>query len=224
MNNETNIPQKEEVKNNRNLVIGGVIAAAILSIGMLTSSYAFTPNEQNPNGDEGCARGPHMEMREEVEDALENDDYNAWADAMANHPKAEGLINEDTFNTLKQAHALHEAGDDEGAKALLDDAGIKPMGERGGMHEEMSAAHDALENNDYNAWAEAMANHPNAEEFVNENTFNTLQEAQALREAGDNEGAKALLEDAGIKLPQKGQHMKGKGGFRGMPGQQAEQK
>lgn len=70
--------------------------------------------------------------------------------------------------------------------------------------ERLDAVHQALENNDYTAWSEALANHPKAEEFVSEETFAKLQEAHALVEAGDREGAKALLDEAGIHPPKSG--------------------
>jgi hypothetical protein len=62
--------------------------------------------------------------------------------------------------------------------------------------EEMKALFAA---GNYEAWAEVMAEKPNAEEFVTEDNFNVLVEAYQLREAGDNEAARELLESHGIK-------------------------
>jgi hypothetical protein len=56
---------------------------------------------------------------------------------------------------------------------------------------------------DYDAWAEAMADKPNAEEFVTEENFDVLVQAHELREAGDMEAARELLESNGIKPPKK---------------------
>ncbi|MBU0531642.1 MAG: hypothetical protein ABIG32_02630 [Candidatus Uhrbacteria bacterium] len=76
-------------------------------------------------------------------------------------------------------------------------------------HQEQRAEHRAemkelFAAGDYEAWAEFMADKPNAAEFVTEENFNTLVEAHALLEAGDRKGARELLDAAGIKPPMKG--------------------
>lgn len=168
--------------------MGAAVLSLIATIGLTALTQA--------------APGGNSENREAVHQALESGDYQAWSDALANHPKAEEFVNEETFAVLQEAHALKEAGDREGARALLEEAGIQHPGKhRGGENRE--AMKNAIESGDYQAWAELLADKPNAEEFVNEETFAALQEAHALNEAGDREGAKALLEEAGIKRPGK---------------------
>lgn len=71
------------------------------------------------------------------------------------------------------------------------------------------AARTAIENNDYSAWATAVAGTPRADK-VDATTFSKLVEAHSLREAGDHEGAKAIMQELGFKKPH-GKH----GGPRG---------
>lgn len=147
------------------------------------------------------------EQMSEIRDAIDANDYQAWADAMSEHPGAEEFITQENFDVLVQAHELKESGDREGAKALLEEAGIKRpkkfRGNRGQRGEKFQAIRDAVEAGDYQAWVEAMADHPNGDELINEETFSVLQEAHVLREAGDKDAAKALLEEAGLR-PDKG--------------------
>ncbi len=171
-----------------------------LATTMLTTGIAMASTNAAEPTDDTRVR-PTQEQREGVKDAIANNDYVAWAEALASHPKAEEFVNEATFSVLVQAHQLAEAGDREAAKELLQENDIKRPGRRG--HGPKKEVREAVANGDYQAWAELLADKPNAEEFVNEATFATLQEAHALAEAGDKEGAKALLEEAGIKRPGK---------------------
>lgn len=78
---------------------------------------------------------------------------------------------------MEKARELFQAGDLEGAKAILDEAGIKPP--RG---------------------------HRNKGQFMKNLTEEqkaALEEAKELFEAGDKEGGMAILEEAGIKFPRK---------------------
>jgi len=71
-------------------------------------------------------RADRAENREQMKELFAAGDYEAWVEHMADKPNAEEFVTEDNFNTLVEAHALLEAGDKEGARELLDDAGIKP--------------------------------------------------------------------------------------------------
>jgi hypothetical protein len=191
--------------NNKLKTVGLSLAGvSLLATGIVAlAAQAAEPSdnsERNERSEHRGERGDHKESFAEVKEAIENNDYAAWAEAMSQHPKAEEFVTEDNFNTLVQAHDLMEAGDKEGAKALLEEAGIKRPGKhRDERGERFQAVRSAIESGDYQAWADAMAEHPNADIEINEATFATLQEAHTLMEAGDKEGAKALLEEAGIK-------------------------
>jgi hypothetical protein len=56
----------------------------------------------------------------------------------------------------------------------------------------------AIKNGDYRAWADLMKDKPNADEFVNEETFAKLKEANELMQAGDNEAAKEIMDELGV--------------------------
>ena len=64
----------------------------------------------------------------------------------------------------------------------------------------MEATRVAIENNDYQAWATAVSGTPMAEK-VDATTFSKLVEAHNLRESGDHEGARAIMEELGLKGP-----------------------
>lgn len=81
---------------------------------------------------------------------------------------------------LEQAKTLRESGDSEGAKAVLEAAGV-PMPPFG--------PHDHDDENRPELTDEQKA---------------VLEQAKALRDSGDEAGAKALLEQAGIQPPQHG--------------------
>ena len=181
------------------LLATGIVALTTQAAEPMTSSDEAREHRQE-------RRGEHKENFAAVKEAVQNNDYTAWAEAMSEHPKGEEFVTQENFDTLVQAHELMEAGDKEGAKALLEEAGIKRPGKfkgHGQRGQKFQEVREAVESGDYTAWAEAMANHPNAEIEINEATFATLQEAHELMEAGDKEGAKALLEEAGIKRPGK---------------------
>jgi len=72
------------------------------------------------------------------------------------------------------------------------------------------AAHTALENNDFAAWTAAVAGTPQADK-VDATTFSKLVEAHNLREAGDHEGARAIMEELGLEKGGKGHKGKGRG-------------
>jgi len=179
------------------LIVGAAILSLIATAGITAVSQA-APNEEN--------QSLRTERFEQSRQAIENNDYQAWVESLGDHPKADEFVTEETFEILQEAHRLAEAGDKEGARALLQDAGIKRPGKhRRGGGEQPEAVREALQNNDYQAWAELLANHPNADAFVNESTFAVLREAYLLKEAGDREGARALLQEAGIKHPRRAQ-------------------
>lgn len=70
--------------------------------------------------------------REQVQQAITNNDYSAWASAMTTRvteirqqaTDLEAKINQDTFNKLTQAHQLMQAGKTDEAKAIFDELGM----------------------------------------------------------------------------------------------------
>jgi hypothetical protein len=174
---------------------------ALLAV-MLTTLIAGTQAVSADDHSQEFDREAHKQIHEQVHAALEVGDYQAFKEATADSPRAD--ITEDQFNTLIEAHELREAGNHEGAKALLDEAGIeRPKHKDRGQHKgpKNEEARAALEAGDYQAFQEATADGPRAN--ITEDQFNVLIEAHELREAGDNEGAKSLLEEAGFERPER---------------------
>ncbi|MFA6253029.1 MAG: hypothetical protein WCV69_02060 [Patescibacteria group bacterium] len=75
--------------------------------------------------------------REQMQQAITNNDYGAWQTAMTTRvtemrqqaTDLEAKINQDTFNKLSQAHQLMQAGKIDEAKAIFDELGMfGPMG------------------------------------------------------------------------------------------------
>lgn len=129
--------------------------------------------------------GPNQEQREALDAALTNNDYDAFVTLTADAPFADELTPE-IFAKLVEAHTLMEAGDMDGAKELLSSLdlplpipGVGPMGRpEGGRHD----AHQA--------WMEELTDEQK----------NLLEQAHTLRENGDEEGARAILDS--LDLPQ----------------------
>lgn len=192
------------------MIQGLALSAITLGVGSY-SAFAAT-------ADQAVATRPAPPDRAAVEAAIAADDYAAFSGLTANSPRA---LEEAAFEILVQAHQLRDAGDQEGAHALLEannllmpKHGMMRPGEGKGDAEEgtdrpdpetmrarREAARAAIQANDYNAWVTAMADAPHAETFVTQEHFDALVQAEVLIQAGDREGAKALLDAAGIRPP-----------------------
>ncbi len=96
---------------------------------------------------------------------------------------------EDAFEIRQNAEAE--------AQAVLDAAGVDPEAMHEAMHDyrevQREAFDAALEANDYEAFADLVANTPMADDLTEE-VFAKLVQAHALREAGDHDGARTIME------------------------------
>jgi hypothetical protein len=121
-------------------------------------------------------------------------------------------LTDEQTTALEEAAAIREAAHEEAAQ-VLEDAGIDETKMRE-IHTAMREAHQesfaavktAIENNDYTAFTAAVADSPMAEAIDSETDFTKLVEAHELREAGDHDGARAIMEELGLE---------GRGGFGG---------
>ncbi|MBU0647615.1 hypothetical protein KJ855_00370 [Patescibacteria group bacterium] len=151
----------------------------IISIGTIAATtasvYAFNPD-----------------IKDSIKEALANNDYAAWSEAIADSPRAEEMlatIDETNFDKLVEAHNLMEAGNKEGAKAIMEELGLDTQFQKGKHDgkfdpEQMQAVKDALDNNDYQAWVDAISQVPMGERFlevIDESNFDRLVEAHQLR-------------------------------------------
>ena len=194
-----------------------VLAGGLAAIVVATAVGAYAVDAHDSEG-ERPDRAQIEAVHEAARAAVEAGDYGAWAEALADAPKADERVNEMTFNVLVEASALRDAGDDEAARELLRENDIRPHrrghnkdGERPELSEEERAEREARRDEvrsavaagDYDAWATALADAPHADEFVNEANFTVIAEAHSLREAGDREAARDLLQENDIRLPGK---------------------
>lgn len=122
-------------------------------------------------------------------------------------PRARIQLSENQKTILAQIKTLYEQGKTEEAKALAKSSGIpkllKPF--RGSHkdhqwpnHENRKKIDEALANKDFNLFKTLIANTPFAS-IVTEETFLKLAEAHDLREKGDHEGARKIMEALGFK-------------------------
>lgn len=120
---------------------------------------------------------------------------------------------------LEEAHELRVAGAErESVRAVLDEAGFDRESLRAvrsqvreyrqTVRAEIKAAVAA---EDYEAFLAAAAGTKLADAVDSESDFERLVEAQALREAGDKEGAKAIMTELGIEKPEHRQGHRGHG-------------
>lgn len=124
-------------------------------------------------------------------------------------PRARVQLSETQKTVLAQIKTLHEQGRIEEAKALAKSSGIpkllKPF--RGDHknhtnkwpnHENRKKIDGALANKDFNLFKTLIVSTPFAS-IVTEETFFKLAEAYALREKGDYEGARKIMNELGFK-------------------------
>ncbi len=122
-------------------------------------------------------------------------------------------LTEEQTTALETAHEMRQSGaDKEAVLAILNDAGIDKEAIRAARkevhtdrHEKREAVHTALENGDYNAFMEAVAESPLAEKITSEADFARLVEAHELKEDGDYEGAQEIFSELGIERAEKGE-------------------
>ena len=125
-----------------------------------------------------------------------------------------GLSNEE-ISAFEEARELHMEGNKDAARDVLAEAGIDldTMHKvRMAMHEhkkEMrSAVDEAVKAKDFAAFVEAVEGSPLKDIVTTEADFNLFVEAHELREAGEREEAKKIMEELGF--PEKMGHVDGK--------------
>ena len=207
-----------------------LLSAAILSLIITSGSFSFasaqntdtetatgTDQELVQNKERGAGFAERFQNRKEmnqafseVREAIENDDYEAWANLMSQRNHDDSFINQETFEKLKEMHELRISGDEEAASAIAEELGVQKFGSKKKANAQFSAVKEAIENKDYEAWAALMADAPCKEDMdISEEAFQTHIQIHELMEAGDVDGANALMEELGIDRPVKGMHQDG---------------
>jgi hypothetical protein len=93
-------------------LLGVIYTGAMASTGFATEQPAWVQKMSAPL------------LHETVGKAIEDDDYNAFVNAIQGKPGAQAITHTQ-FDALVHAHQLHEDGDDTTAQQILHDAGIE---------------------------------------------------------------------------------------------------
>jgi ABC-type transport system substrate-binding protein len=178
---------------NNKIRISAALAAFIITT-VIGGAYTYAHSGRNP------------EAYKAMKTAIESNDYTAFINAVGADSKLAGEVTEDEFSTFVEAKQLKEEGNIEEAQALLEEIGVTKGFRKGKHHrkqfdtEKHEAIEAAIEANDYAAWLAAVGDTPKAE-MITEETFPILVEIHQLKEAGDHEGARDLMEEIGFKKP-----------------------
>ncbi len=105
-------------------LLAAFLGLLVTTLVVSSTSFAFG----GKRGDDASVN----DNREQVQTAITNNDYSAWASAMTTRvaemrqqaTDLESKINQDTFNKLTQAHQLMQAGKTAEAKAIFDEVGV----------------------------------------------------------------------------------------------------
>lgn len=63
-------------------------------------------------------------MRSAIDQAIETDDYEAFLAAIADSPLADIITTKEDFELFKEAHQLHENGEHQSAKEIMEELGL----------------------------------------------------------------------------------------------------
>jgi Spy/CpxP family protein refolding chaperone len=199
--------KKIKQKNNYKIITAAAALTAIIAIsGIAAGTYAY-------RGDfgEGKISGLNPEKNLAITEAFENKDYNAWLEAVGEEArnKAKNKINEEDFMKLAEMHNLIKEGKFEEAKEIREELGLqnpKGNGNRLNMNFDKKMipknkeAREAIENNDFQTWLNAIPEDCPARENITEENFSKLVEAHKLMQEGKFEEAKEIREELGLKV------------------------
>ncbi len=113
-------------------------------------------------------------------------------------------LSEDQISAFEEAKELRESGDKDGARDVLEEAGIdESVMEklRDVMKGQHSAVKTAVENNDFEAFKAAVAGSPLADIIDTSEEFAQFVKAHNLMKDGNKDDAKSIFEELGIKGP-----------------------
>lgn len=128
------------------------------------------------------------EHRNAVHKAVEDNDYQAFLEAVAGSPLSDIITSEQDFTQFVEAHQLMKDGDIDLAKEIFDDLGLdKPKGMM--AHKERS-----------------LQNAP----FWGQLTAEQQQAIEVAKKANDKETVRAILEEAGVERPNLGRALEHK--------------
>jgi len=166
---------------------------SVLTVMLLTGgSFAFAADTSRPYF--------NPVTREAVKEALKTGNFDVWRTLTEGRRIGE-LVTEDNFEKFAEAFRLREEGDEEEARAILKEIGVKHRFRRDfkfmrgfgthSMYNKDIAA--AIKVGDYNAFKEVTADtHLSG---ITEEQFSVITEAHRLMEAGDRDAARELIKE-----------------------------
>ena len=104
---------------NKSIKLGGVFAVVIATAFTLSSAMAY----QDDYSKQGPAYSP--ERHTAMTKAMENNDYAAWSELMADRGRVTKVINAENFGLFAEAHRLSEVGDVAGTDAIRGELGLR---------------------------------------------------------------------------------------------------
>ena len=104
---------------NKSIKLGGVFAVVMATAFTLSSAMAYQgdPAKEGPD----CSPERHTAMTE----AMDNGNYAAWSELMADRGRVARVINAENFAQFAEAHRLSETGDVAGADAIRGELGLR---------------------------------------------------------------------------------------------------
>ena len=131
-------------------------------------------------------------------------------------------LSDDQISAFEEARELRKDGDRDAARDVLVEAGVdedtlRDVKEAMREHrqETREAITAAVEDNDYEAFQEAIDGSPIADIVTTEDDFEKFVEAHELREDGEREEAREILEELGFEGKKRFGHGGQRGGFHG---------
>lgn len=118
--------------------------------------------------------------------AIDENDFQAFTLAIAGTPLADVITSEADFQSFKQAHALRDAGDKVGAKEIFSELGLPP-----GKVKAIHGGH-------------GLGKHHGETPFLEQLTETQKAAFAVARQANDRDAMEAILDEAGIVKPTKG--------------------
>ena len=116
-------------------------------------------------------------------------------------------LTDDQRTALEQAKELRQSGDTEAARDVLVEAGIDEdvLAElRAAARETRAAIKTAVETGDYDEFQDLITDTPLQDIITTPADFESFREAHNLRQDGEYEEARAILNDLGIDRPERG--------------------
>ncbi len=159
-------------KNNKSLTKKVFALGTLGLIGSTMLTAAYAADDDSNTVDVNAERPESFMQNEEIKAAIDAGDYETFIELASEYNEnIENIITEERFVKLLEQKAIHDA------------------------------IQDAVLNNDYDAWVEAMQSLPNGEaitELIEESDFTYLVEMHELRSAGEHEEAREIAQDLGL--------------------------